>query len=132
MSTPTQIPVLTITLVVAGTGTNNVTTPDQFTFVMLDSDGRAAACSKLTDKPIGVIQEKRQHLQAAEVMILGVSKIKAGGAIAEGADISTDASGEAVTSTTSGHYIIGTALEAHADGDVGAVLINGIAPPKVV
>jgi hypothetical protein len=63
----------------------------QYTFVKLDSDGQAAAVAATTDKPIGILQNDPTSGQEAEVLVLGGSKLVAGGAVSEGAAIGTSA-----------------------------------------
>jgi len=72
----------------------------------------------------GVLQDKPESGQSAEVMIDGVSKCVSAAAIAKGANVSSAASGKVETSAT-GNYILGRALEASGgDGEVIAVALT--------
>lgn len=57
------------------------------------------------EKPFGVLQNKPKQGAAATVAVGGQSVLKAGGVIAAGASIVSDANGKAVTATTTGHFI---------------------------
>lgn len=101
----------------------------QYHFVKLDSSGDVVICSAVTDLVYGVLQNAPTAGQTAEVMLAGISKVKADGTIAVGALIGTSSDGQADsiaagTDTTVyavGRYI-GTA--AAAAGDIIPCLIN--------
>lgn len=59
-----------------------------------------------------------------DVHLAGTAEILFGGNIARGADLTATADGKAVSTTTAGHRVIGTALVSGVDGDIGVVLIN--------
>ena len=83
-------------------------------------------CAAATDVPIGILANKPNIGEAALVDCLGTSKVEAGAAIAVGGTISTAADAQAVTSTTSGHIVVGQALEAAtAAGQVVTVFLHG-------
>jgi len=66
-----------------------------------------------------VLKNKPESGEAAELAVLGTSKVIAGAAISEGAYVTNNTSGKAVATTTSTHKVIGKALEAAtADGDI--------------
>lgn len=100
----------------------------QYTFVKLDSTGKAAACSALTDKPIGVLQNSPAAGQEAEVVVIGGTKVKAGAAITEGAAVKTSAAGLAIPLTVGTditHYLVGQCLvEVAASGEITTAVIN--------
>lgn len=76
----------------------------QYTFVKLSADNTIVQCSATTDNPLGVLQNKPGSLGAAEVMVQGLTKLVAGGSLAYGVLVGTDASGKgtSVVSGTSG------------------------------
>lgn len=78
---------------------------------------------------IGVLQDNPASGRAGAVMINGVSKIVAGGTVAAGAKVASDASGHAVTAAT-GNYILGTAKTGGASGAVIEIIFehHGISP----
>jgi hypothetical protein len=96
----------------------------QFKFVTMTSTGAAlnTVAKGLID---GVLQDKPNALaQPANVAFSGVSKVVAGAIVAKGALVMSDATGKAVTATSTG-YICGRALEASgADGDFISVLLD--------
>ena len=99
---------------------------NQYYFVKVDSSGQVALCDTLGEKMDGVLQnDPEAQGRAATVWGVGsVSKVVASAAIAQGANVTTAASGKAVTAA-SGNYIAGTALEASsADGEVIAVWVT--------
>lgn len=105
---------------------------DQFCFVKFSS-GTIAICAAATDIPIGVLQNTPLSGESAELMLDGISKLIAGGTIAAGGQIGTDASGHAVayvagTGTT--NYVVGTAMQAAVSGDTFAAAIDCIAPHR--
>jgi hypothetical protein len=85
----------------------------QYRFVKLTGRHQVNVCSGATDAPYGVLQDKPASGVAADVMTRGITKVIAGGTIAAGDRIGTDANGAAVkltegTDTTK--YIVGVAL----------------------
>ena len=114
-----------ITLVAAADLSSN-----QYNFVKLDSTGKAAAVTATTDRPIGILQNAPTLGQEAEVLVVGGSKLVAGGAITEGAVIGTSASGKGSALTIGGSsgtafYILGTSLEeVSAANSVTTVVVN--------
>lgn len=70
----------------------------------------------------GVLYNKPASGAAAQVELLGqILKVRAGGTVAAGANVASDANGQAVTATT-GEYILGEALEAGVSGQIISVL----------
>ena len=114
-----------ITLVAAADLSSN-----QYNFVKLDSSGNAAAVTATTDRPIGILQNAPTSGQEAEVLVVGGSKLVAGGAITEGAVIGTSAAGKGSALTIGGNagtafYILGTSLqEVSAANSVTTVVVN--------
>lgn len=106
----------------------------QYTFVKLDSAGKAAAASAATDIPCGVLQNAPTAGQEAEVLIVGGTKITAGAAIAEGAQIGTSSTGKAVAlvaGTDTTKFVVGTLItESGASGDVVTAVVNCANPHR--
>lgn len=100
----------------------------QYYFVSQDTDGTLIVPAGVTAKPIGILQNAPAIGQEAEVMVDGISKVVAGGAISIGATVGIYAGGKAkaiVPGTDTTQYILGIALEeATADGDIIAVLFS--------
>lgn len=98
------------------------------------------ALSGAGERSFGILQNKPAAGQAGTVRVGGVSKVVAGGAVAQGAAITSDPTGRAITATLArtktddagaavdpliGSYVLGEAIEAAANaGDLIAVLIT--------
>jgi hypothetical protein len=97
----------------------------QFKFVTLESDGQVDLADSAGERCIGVCINDPASGEAATVVMSGKVMITAGGTIAAGAQLQTDASGDAITAA-SGDVSMGYALEAGVDGQVIAMeLIQG-------
>lgn len=99
----------------------------QFHLVAIDADGRAALAGGSVAKVIGVLQNKPSGTaHAAQVAIGGVSKVVAGGSVAAGDLIKSDANGFGLVTTTTGNVVVGRALsnEATGSGLVFECLLN--------
>lgn len=87
----------------------------QYTFVRstgLNQVGIATVAGAATQTVVGVLQNKPQVTgQAATVGYHGVTNVMAGAAIASGANVTTDATGRAVTATGT-DVVLGVALAA--------------------
>jgi hypothetical protein len=106
----------------------------QYTFVKVNSSGEAIAAAAATDIPIGVLQNAPTSGQEAEVLIVGGTKIVAGAAIGDGAQIGTTSAGKAaalVAGTDTTKYVVGTLLtESAADGNIVTAVINCANPHR--
>lgn len=101
----------------------------QYHFVKIDNgDGEVVAVSGATDRPIGVLQNAPTAGQAAEVTIVGGTKVKCGGSASFGQPLFASASATAVTlaygTTASAAYGVGTFIENAAAGAVAAAVID--------
>ncbi len=105
----------------------------QFKFVKLSS-GTVILCDAVTDIPAGVLQNKPVSGRAAEVCLLGPTKVEADGAITEGDLIGTSADGQAdtkVAGTDTTNYICGRALEAATGvGQIIEAVVNCVSPAR--
>ena len=96
----------------------------QYLFVDMAADGEIDAVSGAGAKAVGVLQtDPGAQGRAGEVCISGVTKVVAGGTIAAGAQVASNASGEAVAAST-GNIVLGTALEAADSGDIIPMIFN--------
>jgi hypothetical protein len=125
-----EIPVLCKTFEAAG----DLSTK-QYYHVKLDSAGRVTVPTGVTDLCIGVLQNKPDALgKAAEVMIVGISKVSADGAITLPSLIGTSADGQAdaiAAGTDTTVYVTGQALEAAAAaGNIITAAINCLNPSR--
>ena len=101
----------------------------QFHFVKIDNgDGHVVAVSGATDRPIGVLQNAPTAGQAAEVTIVGGTKVECGGSASFGQPLFSSASATAVTlafgTTASAAYSVGTFIESAAAGAIAAAVID--------
>ena len=77
----------------------------QYTFVKITGAHQVGLCTAATQRAVGILQNKPQRPgAAATVGIFGVSNITAGGVIAAGDLVASDASGRAVTDATNGKW----------------------------
>lgn len=106
----------------------------QYKFVKLNSSGQAVVCSSATDIPIGVLQNDPASGAEAEVLVIGGTKIIAGAAIGEGAQVGTSTAGKAVAltaGTDTTKYVAGALLtESGADGEIVTAVINCANPHR--
>jgi hypothetical protein len=87
------------------------------------SSGNAVLAGN-NEQALGVLQNDPTATGTASIMVLGVSRVIASAAIAEGAQVGSNAAGKAKTAAT-GSVILGIALEAAAaDGDVIPLLLH--------
>lgn len=99
----------------------------QFTFVKLDSAGKAAAVAAATDKAIGVLQNAPKSGEEAEVLVIGGTKLVLGGSVTEGAAVGTTnaGAGTALTvGTDTTKYVFGQALTEGSSGEIITVIVN--------
>jgi hypothetical protein len=100
----------------------------KYQFVKLDSAGKAAAVSGLTDKPIGILQNEPNTGEECEVLVIGGSKLVAGvGGLTEGAAVKTSATGLGIAltvGTDTSHYLVGQSLTEVVETGYATVVIN--------
>lgn len=106
----------------------------QYFFVKLNASGEAVACAALTDRPVGVLQNKPIAGQQAEITVIGVTKVSSDAAITAGAAIGTSADGQAVTKiigTDVTHFVVGQMLiTTGAANVIGTAVVNCAAPTR--
>lgn len=98
----------------------------QYKFVKISS-GNAVVCAAATDRPIGVLQNAPASGQEAEIVVVGGTKVIAGGSITAGAAIGTNGSALAAAKTVgtdTTHYIAGTALSGGSANEVISAIID--------
>jgi hypothetical protein len=97
---------------------------NQFRAVKLDANGRTVLSGLGDLQTVGVQQDKPTALgQPSMVRISGVTKALAGGTVAIGARVTSDATGRLITATT-GNQVLGIALTAAVVGDIFTVLLD--------
>lgn len=121
-----SVPVLTITKD-AGEDLSDF----QFMAVTLESDDALDAHDAITDVPFGVLQNTPTSGQAAEVMVMGRTKVEFGETVAVGNLIRFGANSKAyvfAVDTDVTAYCAGTCTEGGASGEIGEALINCATP----
>ena len=108
---------------------------NQFKFVKLDGSGDVVLCTAATDVPYGVLQNTPRLGEAADVVIIGITKLVAGGALATpGTLIGTDASGRAdakTPGTDTTEYVAGVTVgTSGAAGEIIRAVVNCAAPSR--
>lgn len=97
---------------------------NQYKFMAKGSSGIALNTTS-GGQCVGVLQDKPTDTHVGAVAIKGVTKVVAGAAVADGADVMSDTAGRAITATGTGAYVQGQALEAAtAAGQIIAMLIR--------
>lgn len=87
-------------------------------------------CTAVNDKPCGVLLNSPARGEAAEVVVVGITKLRSGADISTaGALLGTDAgaAGVAVTTASSGAYVAGTLLKVDGtdnDGRLVTAIVN--------
>lgn len=95
----------------------------QYTFVKLDANGKVIAASAQGEACIGVLQNKPNTGEAAEVVIFGISKVVADAAINEMDQLTNQTDGQAMAAA-SADFVLGTAIT--AAGGAGEVITAAI------
>ena len=99
----------------------------QYYFVKLASSTTVNVCAAVTDKPIGILQNKPESGEQAIVRCFGISKVSADATLAAGDVIGTAADGQAqpisLGSETTVH-VCGQAIEAGSAGETLTAFIN--------
>jgi hypothetical protein len=98
----------------------------QFCLVKMDANGACHLCTSTTDLTLGVLQNLPSRGQLAEVLMLGISKVRVSGTdLAVGVQIATDATARAVLATAgtaTTNFPVGRVIAIDAaDNDTGLV-----------
>jgi hypothetical protein len=106
----------------------------QFYFVKLSASNTVVLCAAATDVPIGVLQNTPTSGDAADVCVYGETKVSSAAALAAGATIGTNASGQGaayVAGTDTTKYIVGqvTVASGAANG-IASALIDCASPAR--
>lgn len=102
----------------------------QFYILEMDTNEKVGVCNNAGDVPVGVLQNKPNTSEAAQVRLAQGSKTKvvsdgSGTAIAVGDFVGTNASGKAVKKTANNDWCIGVAEDpSTADGTIITVRVN--------
>lgn len=99
---------------------------NQYKCVKVTASFAVNLCTVSGEKILGILQNKPLSGKSCEIATLGISKAQAGAAIAAGALLMTNASGQVITAATTGSTIIGWALE--AAGGASEIISIQLAP----
>lgn len=100
-------------------------TNEQFKFVKLGAEGKVVVADTAGEEVFGVLIVPAAQDRAVTVTLSGHVMIKAGGALAAGDPVATDATGTAVTAVT-GDIVLGYATETAVSGQVTSIeLVQG-------
>ena len=106
----------------------------QYYFVKLNASGEAVVCDAVTDRPVGVLQNKPIAGRTAEITVIGVTKVSSDAGITAGAAIGTSVDGQAVTKTIgtdTTNFVVGQMLTTTGAADViGTAIVNCAAPTR--
>ncbi len=96
-------------------------TADQFKFVVLDA-GKVRRPDTAAERALGVLQNKPAAGQAAQVRVAGISKLVAGGAITENANVKAEYvsaadAGKGLATITAGDKVRGICVAAASAED---------------
>lgn len=107
----------------------------QYYFVKVDSaTGKAVVCDAVTDRPVGVLQNKPTSGQAAEIVVVGLTKISSNAGLTAGNLIGTSIDGQAdakTPGTDTTEYVVGQVLTTTGGADViGSAIVNCASPAR--
>lgn len=120
-------------------GTSNVNFKATFTAgEALNTDGHEGVAIALADGKVandgkeatGILYDKPASGQNGSMIIMGIGKARAGGALTKGANVTVSTSGY-FTACASGDYAVGIAMEAVTSGSLGPVFLRGNNPYQV-
>lgn len=93
--------------------------------VAMSAEGEVNLATAAATVAVGVTDVVGAALGGSiDVHLAGAVEVVYGGNVALGADLTAGAGGKAIATTTAGHRVIGTALVAGVDGDIGIVLLG--------
>lgn len=90
----------------------------------VSNDESIVLAAAATDPIIGVLVNKPKAGKAANVQWLGSCKVIAGGTITRGDKVTSDSSGHAITTTSSGNTVVGYALASAVAGDIVEIFLT--------
>lgn len=107
----------------------------QFYAVKISGALTVTVCAATTDIPIGILQNAPTSGQAAEICVIGHTKISCDAAITRGTPIGTSADGQLATyvaGTDTTKYSVGQALVTTTTaGDIGEAFVSFAAPARL-
>lgn len=106
----------------------------QYYFVKLSADNTVIVCAAATDIPIGVLQNTPASGDAAEICVIGETKVSGDADLDAGALIGTSADGQAaayVAGTDTTKYVVGQVKEGNtAAAGLITAIVNCASPAR--
>lgn len=106
----------------------------QFYFVKMSGDNTVTVCAAATDKPSGVLQNTPTSGQAAEVCVIGQTKLSSDAALTAGNLIGTSGDGQAdakTPGTDTTEYTVGFVVAGSGAADeIATAFVNCAAPGR--
>lgn len=107
----------------------------QYYFVKIDSStGKAVVCAAATDKPVGVLQNNPTSGQAAEIVVMGLTKVSSDAGLTIGNLIGTSGDGQAdakTPGTDTTEYVVGTVITSTSNAaEIATVMVNCANPHR--
>lgn len=93
------------------------------TFLGTISGGLAVLASAAT-APLFVIYEGAAQGRNISRQLGGIARVTCGGPITAGDKVTSNGSGQAITTTTTGNYVVGEAREAGVSGQVISIVVR--------
>lgn len=93
----------------------------RYYIVKLDTNGNVVLATAATDAILGVLDNAPKQGATADVVLInghGTFKVKTGAGISKDAYITSNGSGQAISTTTTGHRVLGRAVATTNSGDV--------------
>jgi hypothetical protein len=99
---------------------------NQYCIVKADvsNDQAIVLAAAATDPVVGILVNLPKATKAANVQWLGSCKVIAGGTVTRGDKVTSDSSGHAITTTSSGNTVVGIALSSAVSGDIFEILLT--------
>jgi hypothetical protein len=92
------------------------------------ADNTALPCATGNERTIGVLQNRPKSGQACDIQQAGFTKAMYGGTVTRGDLLEIDSSGRFVTSSTTGHLVVGQASESGALSEIHTINLFPGAP----
>lgn len=107
----------------------------QYYFVKIDSStGKAVVCSNASDRPVGVLQNNPTSGQAAEITVVGLTKVSSDAGLTIGNLIGTSGDGQAdakTPGTDTSEYVVGTVITSTSNAaEIATVMVNCANPHR--
>lgn len=106
----------------------------QYKFVKLNADNQVILCAAATDIPVGVLQNTPASGDAAEICVIGETKVDSDAALTAGWLIGTSADGQAdrkIPGTDTTEYVAGQVkIGSGAAGGKATAFVNCASPSR--